>query len=159
MNQNLDMFGEIGQQVQQIRQENPNLQKQNKINIDDFAPRAPVVETVSKKKKKGRIHASLETDSDESEDPIAKAAAENERIKKEKEDAEKQALKNKEMQKLEESQLQNEIEGLLLASKIEKTDKGDKQESKQGSQKSKTSSQGVRKSSKGSQKQSVKFEK
>ena len=53
MNQNLDMFGELGQQVQQIRLENPNLHKQNKINIEDFAPRAPVIETVSKKKKKG----------------------------------------------------------------------------------------------------------
>ena len=123
MNQNLDMFGELGQQVQQIRLDNPNLHKQNKINIEDFAPRAPVIETVSKKKKKGRIHASLETDSEESEDPAAKAAAENERIKKEKEEAEKQALKNKEMQRLEESQLQNEIEGLLLATKTDKAEK------------------------------------
>lgn len=112
------MFGEIGLQVQQLRQENPNLHKQNKINIEDFAPRAPVVEKVSKKKKKGRV-ASLDTDSDESEDPIAKAAAENERMRKEKEEAEKQALKNKEMQKMEESQLQNEIEGLLLVAKMD----------------------------------------
>ena len=111
---------------------------------------------MSKKKKKGRIHASLETDSEESEDPVAKAAAENERIKKEKEDAEKQALKNKEIQKLEESQLQNEIEGLLAASKAEKAEK--QQDSLKGSQKSRTSSQGVRKSSRGSQKHSVKFE-
>ena len=98
--------------------ENPNLKKQNKINIEDFAPKAPVIEQVNKKKKKGgKVQTSLETDSEESEDPFAKAAAEAERIKKEKEEAEKQAKKNKEMQKLEENQLQNEIEGLLAMSK------------------------------------------
>ena len=74
------------------------MKKLNMINIDYFAPRAPVIETVSKKNKKGgRVHASMESDSEESEDPLAKAAAEAERIKKEKEENEKQAKKNKEM--------------------------------------------------------------
>lgn len=149
------MFGDVGEQVKEIRLENPNLHKQNKINIEDFAPRDPESEPrMSTKKKKGRVHASMESDSEESEDPVAKAAAENERIKREKEEAEKKAHNSKQIQKLEENQLLNEIEGLIVIAQKEKLD------SQKGSQSSRTSSRGVKKgSSKGaSRKNGVMFE-
>lgn len=75
------MFGDININVEQIRLENPTIKKNNKIDIEAFAPKVAVVEQKKEKKKKGQRVASLESETDESEDPIAKAAAEAERVK------------------------------------------------------------------------------
>lgn len=46
------MFADIGSNVKELITEQPNLKNKNKINIEDFAPRVPVVEIVSKKQQK-----------------------------------------------------------------------------------------------------------